>query len=194
MRHPTAATEEEVVKENIYNIPNALSFLRILLMPVFVFLIAYSHSKYAFWLFIIAALTDAADGQIARRFNQKTRFGALFDPLSDRIFMIPVVLAVVIKLEAWLAFLVLTREVIGFIGIAYALLNKQSVFVPVRKIGKLMTFMQSVAIPAVILWYVSPIPALQFVMAGLVVITSIIGIFAGTAYVRDILAASKKKR
>ncbi len=171
-----------IPQENIYNIPNALCLLRIILMPVFVMLIVFTDKKYAVIFFVIAAITDALDGYVARHFDQKTKFGALFDPLSDRIFMIPVVIAAAVKLSLWVLLFVLVREAIASLGILYALIVRKSVFVPVKQIGKATTVLQSFAVPAIIIG----VPYAEI----LVILTAIVGVFAGATYIRDVLSSS----
>ena len=69
------------------NIPNTLTILRILLIPVLVGLLVYDHFDFALLTLLIAALTDMLDGSIARMANQKTEFGAYLDPLADKLLL-----------------------------------------------------------------------------------------------------------
>lgn len=74
-------------KNNLFNLPNALSLARILLIPVFLVLIANRKTVEAFVVFIIAGFTDVLDGFTARFWNQKTKIGALLDPAADKLLM-----------------------------------------------------------------------------------------------------------
>ncbi len=73
---------------NVWNIPNALTMLRIVLIPVFVWLFWKVDRKAALVVFIIASLTDMLDGMLARKLNQITDFGKLFDPLADKVMVL----------------------------------------------------------------------------------------------------------
>ena len=73
---------------NVWNIPNALTILRLVLIPVFVFLFWKVDRKAALVVFIVASLTDMLDGMLARKLNQITDFGKLFDPLADKLMVL----------------------------------------------------------------------------------------------------------
>ncbi|MGN0764705.1 MAG: CDP-alcohol phosphatidyltransferase family protein, partial [Aristaeellaceae bacterium] len=68
--------------ENIWNVPNVLTMLRLALIPVFVAVFAAGHDKLALLTFVIASLTDLLDGYLARKNHQITAFGKLMDPLA----------------------------------------------------------------------------------------------------------------
>jgi cardiolipin synthase len=72
----------------ILNVPNAMTMLRLLLVPVFVFASLRGAFAVAFFAFVSAGITDIFDGYLARRLNQQSRFGALLDPAADKMMMI----------------------------------------------------------------------------------------------------------
>ena len=74
------------------HVPNALTLLRFLLIPALVVLLAQRRYDAAFAVFFVSALSDFADGVIARRWNARTRFGAIADPLADKLTMLTVTL------------------------------------------------------------------------------------------------------
>lgn len=82
------------------NLPNAITVLRGLLIPVIAWLLVRQEYPWAFWLFVACALGDLADGLIARNWNLRTRFGAIADPLADKLTMLTVTL-----LLAWMQWL-----------------------------------------------------------------------------------------
>ena len=84
-------------KENIWNVPNALTMLRMALIPVYWVLFFNGHEYEALAAFAVASLTDLADGYIARKYNLITNFGKLMDPLADKLMSISVMLSMVIK-------------------------------------------------------------------------------------------------
>ena len=73
---------------NVWTIPNVLTMLRLVLIPVFVILFTNGQRKAALAVFIAASLTDMLDGYLARRLNQVTDFGKLFDPLADKLMVL----------------------------------------------------------------------------------------------------------
>jgi len=78
---------KEYVKQN-WNIPNALTILRVFLVPVYIAFFALGRKHEALLTFLFACLTDLLDGQIARRYNQITDFGKLMDPLADKMMIL----------------------------------------------------------------------------------------------------------
>ena len=99
------------------NLPNMLTIFRILLVPIFVFfmLINPNDSFYltmSLIIFILASLTDAIDGKIARKYNLVTNFGKFLDPIADKILVLAamVMLVEMNKLPAWIPIIVLFRE------------------------------------------------------------------------------------
>jgi cardiolipin synthase len=101
------------------NIPNFLSLLRIILVPVIViFLIQGSYTK-ALIVFVIAGLTDALDGALARLLNKQTKLGSFLDPLADKILLSTSVIALAIfnLIPSWLAVIVISRDFMILLGI-----------------------------------------------------------------------------
>ena len=82
---------------NVWTIPNVLTIIRIILIPVFVVLFFKGHKMAALAVFCAASLTDMLDGYLARKLNQITDFGKLFDPLADKLMVLT---AMVITHEA----------------------------------------------------------------------------------------------
>lgn len=72
----------------VWNVPNALTILRLILIPVFVVLFRRGQLRWALAVFCAASLTDMLDGYLARKLNQITDFGKLFDPLADKLMVL----------------------------------------------------------------------------------------------------------
>lgn len=72
---------------NIITIPNLLTFLRMALIPVFASLLFYGYSKLALAVFVVAGVSDAVDGFLARKFNQESELGTILDPVADKLLM-----------------------------------------------------------------------------------------------------------
>jgi CDP-diacylglycerol--glycerol-3-phosphate 3-phosphatidyltransferase len=129
-------------KSEIITIPNILTLIRLLAIPVLARLI-YMGKPYdllAFIFFLGIWLTDMLDGYIARRFNQVTEFGKLFDPFVDKLFQLTtaVMMYIVGKLPLWIPLLIAIKELAMIIG-GLLLLRRFDKVVPSRWYGKLAT-------------------------------------------------------
>jgi cardiolipin synthase (CMP-forming) len=95
------------------NIPNLISIMRLTLVPLVVWAISQQHYTIAFWTFVIAGVSDAIDGFIARQFNMHTELGAYLDPLADKALLmsIYVTLAITHAVPLWIALVVFSRDV-----------------------------------------------------------------------------------
>lgn len=138
-----------------FNLANYLSIGRMLLVGPLVWLIVKDHVWAAFWVFVVAGITDALDGYIAKTFNRKTDLGAILDPLADKVLLngIYVALALSGHLPLWLAWLVIGRDILIVIGVM--LIRRRDPVFRVRplKVGKLNTFVQiSLAAAALAIW------------------------------------------
>lgn len=110
------------------SIPNIITVIRILLIPVVVSQLYLKHFIWAFTLMVISAITDVADGYIARKFNMVTKLGTVLDPLADKLmqFTVFTCLAVYRLIPGWLVVLLFLKEVTMGVGTA-VLLNKKLV-------------------------------------------------------------------
>jgi cardiolipin synthase len=95
------------------NLPNLISLGRLLLVPLAISLILEGDYWVAFWIFVIAGISDALDGFIAKRFDRRTRLGALLDPIADKVLLVSVYLTLGVagQLWTWLVVLVVFRDV-----------------------------------------------------------------------------------
>ena len=95
------------------SIPNLITLARILLVPVVVWAIASSQMRLAFLLFLAAAVSDAADGFLAKRFGMKTELGAYLDPLADKVLIVSiyVTLGITAVIPLWIVILVVSRDI-----------------------------------------------------------------------------------
>ena len=99
------------------NLPNKLTLFRALTIPFFVafleFPIVGEYSKYvAVALFIIASITDALDGHIARKYNLVTNFGKFMDPLADKLLVCSALICLIGRIPAWIVVVIISRELI----------------------------------------------------------------------------------
>lgn len=140
------------------NIPNSLTILRILLIPVFVGFLIYDHYDYALGTLLIAAITDGLDGTIARMANQRTRFGAYLDPLADKLLLMSsfITLSVVELVPVWAVIVVVSRDAILLTGTLLARLTESRIDVSPTALGKATTFFQLAYIICVVLLATRP--------------------------------------
>jgi cardiolipin synthase len=133
----------------VITVPNLLSFLRILLIPVFVALIVHRSTTTAgLILFAIVTATDWVDGWVARRTGQVSELGKILDPTADRLAIAAGLIALVVRdvFPLWAALLILVRDAAILIAGA-AVLAIWQIRLEVRFIGKVATFMLMMAIP-----------------------------------------------
>ena len=104
------------------NIPNSLTILRILLIPVFVGFMTYRQYGYALAALLCAGLTDALDGLVARMTNQQTKLGEILDPLADKLLLTSafLTLSILHLVPSWVVILVVSRDLILMLGTVVA--------------------------------------------------------------------------
>jgi len=108
------------LRENNWTIPNLLTVSRIMLTPGFVMAFVDQRFDLAWILFAIAGFTDALDGTLARLLKQRSTFGAMLDPLADKILLVTsfICLAVQDWIPGWLSILVVSRDIFIVGGLA----------------------------------------------------------------------------
>ncbi len=100
-------------------LPNLITVARLLSVPLLIFLLMNADWKSAAVLFVLAGISDGVDGFIARHFDQRSKLGAYLDPVADKLLLVSVfvVLAVMGQLPAWLALLVVSRDVLIVVAV-----------------------------------------------------------------------------
>lgn len=148
MSEPAAAGTDR-----IWTIPNALSVLRLLGVPLFLWLLLGPHANaWALVVLLLSGFTDWADGVLARRLNQVSALGALLDPLADRLYILATLVGLVLRhvIPLWLAIVIVGRDVI--VGVALPLLRRAGYGPPaVHYLGKAATFCLLYAFPLLLL-------------------------------------------
>jgi cardiolipin synthase len=145
------------VSSRILTVPNALSFIRLLLVPLFFLLIISDRAFLALVLLAISTVTDFVDGQVARRFNQISRLGQLLDPAADRLLILAALLGLTIRgvIPWWFAVGLVARDVL-LIVLGILLANHRYGPLPVHHIGKFATFCLFFALPILMLGQAFP--------------------------------------
>lgn len=146
--------ETPAPRDRIWTVPNALSVIRLVLVPVFLVLLLVLHANaWAVAVLMFSGASDWADGKIARLFaNQSSRLGALLDPLVDRIYMIvvPVAMALAGVVPWWFVATLLGRDLV--LATTLPLLRSRGLTaLPVTYIGKAATFALMSGLPLVLL-------------------------------------------
>jgi CDP-diacylglycerol--glycerol-3-phosphate 3-phosphatidyltransferase len=140
-----------------FNVPMALTWARIAMIPVIVgifylpdtWLPDHWKNAVACWLFVVAAVTDAFDGYIARRYGMVSRLGAFLDPVADKLMVCAalVVLLSLGRVDAFVALIIIGREItVSALREWMAQIGK-SASVAVNSLGKFKTILQMVAVP-----------------------------------------------
>ena len=183
--------KQEVKNEFILNVPNTLTLSRLVLAFIVIYLLVIDYpSNFMFVgvIFIIAAVTDWFDGFFARKLNQKSELGARLDQVIDRVFMIPIVLVLLFKFYfinqnlAFLLIICLSREIVGTPGLIIRLIRNTDAY-KVKYIGKVVTFIQSIAIILLIFRFDNVI--YFWLTVAVAIATGILGIVAGFDYLKD---------
>lgn len=137
----------------VLTVPNALSVLRLLGVPLFLWLLLGPHADgWALGVLAASGVTDWADGVLARRLNQYSDLGALLDPLADRLYILAALVGLVLRhiVPLWLAATIVGRDLI--LGAALVLLNRRGIAPPqVHYLGKAATFCLLYAFPFLLL-------------------------------------------
>lgn len=143
----------ENLQDRILTIPNALSVLRLLLLPVFLYLLFTGETGWAVAVLIASGFSDWADGKIARLVaDQSSRLGELLDPAADRIYMvvIPVALAAAGMVPWWFVAVLIGRD-LALAATLPVLRSRGLTALPVTYVGKAATFALMSGLPLVLL-------------------------------------------
>ena len=138
----------------VLNLPNFLTLLRIVAIPYFLILLEAGQHAQALLIFVLAGVTDALDGAIARLTHTKTTLGAYLDPAADKLLLLSAFIALGFMhvVPRWLVVLVISRDVVVVLG--YFLLftmTQQTMEVQPSVTGKLSTALQLLSVATVLL-------------------------------------------
>ena len=144
------------LREGTWNLPSLLTFARIAIIPIFITLLFFNSKTACMWaaaIFGAAAITDAFDGWLARKWEVVTVLGKFLDPLADKLIVMAALIMLIPdgRVPAWMVFLILAREIVitGLRSIASA----EGIVIEASELGKYKTIFQMVAIPGLILHY-----------------------------------------
>jgi cardiolipin synthase len=161
-------------------IPNLITALRIVLVPVFVIYLINDRLNYALLVFLICMVSDGIDGMVARVFNQKSRLGAYLDPLADKTLLVTafVLLSMRGYLPSWLTVMAIARDVMILVGILVFHLNRMEIKIRPSGVSKINTCVQFITLSAVLLKGCVVFPplvydALYYITAGFTIVSGL---------------------
>lgn len=184
------------------NTPNKLTLLRVIMTPIFLAVILWQSLPHRYLIacliFSAASITDAIDGNLARKNNQITNFGKFLDPIADKILTTSALLAFMAEglCNIWIIMLVLTRE---FAVASIRMISASGgVVIPANIWGKIKTVTQMtftiIIMLAAEVYYIaetnfpvafSKLPSLSLISNGLLWITAIFTVISGAIYIKD---------
>lgn len=168
-RHSLASMAGEPYDtDRVFTIPNVLSMIRLLGVPVFlVLLLDGRYDLAAVAVVAVGGLTDFLDGYLARRLRQRSRIGQFLDPVADRLYILATLVGLWVRgiIPGWLVVVLVMRDVCVLIG-AFVLRTRGFTSLPVHVIGKAATFLLLYAFPLVLLGIDDSGPALVARVVG----------------------------
>jgi len=168
----------------IWTVPNQITLLRLGFLPFFLILISYEQYRWALLVLVAAGISDAADGLLARKLNQRSPLGAYLDPIADKLLLSSsfIILAFKQKLAWWLTIIVLSRDVlILMVAVVILLISGYRPFPPTIY-GKLTTALQIVLVFMVVLAAAYPLPGFRPVNRFLTYAVTGITVFSAFHY------------
>jgi cardiolipin synthase len=154
-------------------VPNVITLLRMGLVPVFVFYLVHGHTRAALGLIVLAGVSDALDGAIARIFHQQSQLGAVLDPVADKLLLVSayIVLALpspnlTLRIQPWITGLVIARDVLLVLAALVLYFTAGVRSFPPTGLSKITTAFQIAAVVLVLLadLWSDFLPAARFVL------------------------------
>lgn len=172
--------------DNQINIPNILTICRILMTPLFVILLLKNQLGTALVIFILAGISDALDGLIARVFNQRTELGAFLDPIADKLLLDAafISLGILSLLPSWVVVIVITRDILILVGLAIISLTNTRMRIAPSPISKCTTGVQLATVAMTLICAEFPplcpfLPGFFWLTAGLTTLSGLHYIYVG---------------
>jgi len=145
-------TQDPPVSTRVLTVPNMISLVRLLLVPVFAWMVVEGHDAWALAVLLVSGASDWLDGVLARRMNQVTRLGQMLDPAADRLFILVTLLGLAWRdvIPVWLVVVLVARDVV--LGVMLVVLARAG-YPPLRVhlAGKAGTFAIMYAFPLLLL-------------------------------------------
>jgi cardiolipin synthase (CMP-forming) len=167
-------------------LPNFLTLLRIIAIPVFLIFLADGNHAAAFMLFLAAGVTDTVDGAVARLTNTRSDLGAVLDPMADKLLLLSsfIVLGFNDAVASWLVVLVVVRDVIVVLGYgAVFIVDHEWMAVAPSRLGKLSTFFQLFAIGFALMHLARPALPLVMINQVMQIVAAVVTSASGVQYI-----------
>lgn len=167
-------------------LPNFLTLLRIIAIPIFLICVANKHYGAAFMLFLAAGVTDTVDGAVARLTNSRSDLGAVLDPLADKLLLLSsfIFLGFTGAIASWLVVLVVLRDIIVVLGYgAVFIVDHQWMDVSPSRLGKLSTFFQLFTVGFALMHLARPMLPLGTILQIMQVVTGAVTAASGVQYI-----------
>jgi cardiolipin synthase (CMP-forming) len=168
----------------IWTVPNQITLLRLGFLPFFLILISYEEYRWALLILVLSGLSDAIDGLLARKLNQRSAIGAYLDPIADKLLLSSsfVILAMEKRIPWWMTIIVLSRDIlILIVGAVIILISGYRPFPP-SILGKLTTVSQIALVFLVLVGAAYPSLSLGPVNQALMYVVSALAIVSGFHY------------
>lgn len=128
------------------SIPNLITLGRVIFIPIIFWLLVSGQTRAAFLLFVLAGVTDAVDGWLAKRWNMKTELGAYLDPMADKLLVVSIYVALGVagQLPSWLVIAVVSRDILIVLGVVLCWIIGRPVDIQPHMVSKANTVSQLV--------------------------------------------------
>jgi cardiolipin synthase len=199
---PGTAVSRDELGDRVFTVPNALSLLRLLGVPLFLWLLLGPHADgWAVVVLAVSGVTDWADGKLARALGQSSKLGALLDPAADRLYIVATLVAFVLRdvVPLWVVAVLVGRELV--LGVTLLALRRAG-WPPlqVHYLGKAATFLLLYAFPLLLLadgdgpvatvarpfaYALTTWGGALYVLAGVLYVVQAVGLLRGARLARD---------
>ncbi|EFL90570.1 CDP-alcohol phosphatidyltransferase family protein [Ahrensia sp. R2A130] len=183
-------------------IPNIITIARIMLVPAIVWAMLHDRMALAFALFVIAGISDAVDGALARWLKQQSEFGTMLDPIADKAMLVAVfvLLGFMGHIPSWLAILVVSRDIIIVAGVLVVFVAGRPFEIAPFWVSKANTVAQ-ILLAALVLGLLAFELEAEGLTMLLIYATAILGVVSALAYIvegfavmeRDVKTAENEK-
>jgi len=195
---PVPALDRDELPERTWTLPNALSVLRLLGVPLFLWLLLGPEADgWALVILMVSGFTDWLDGKLARWLNQGSKLGALLDPAADRLYIVAALVALALRdiVPLWLVAILVGRELV--LGVALLVLRRYG-YPPlqVHYLGKAATLLLLYAFPGLLLAYGSnPVAAVAEPIAwALTIWGTVLYVLSGAFYLVQVAGIVRTER
>ncbi len=174
----------------VWNIPNALSLVRLALLPVFAAVYLTGYLYWALAALAFSGLTDLLDGVIARRYNQITEIGKLLDPTADKLTQIVVLVCLTVRIPSLVPLFLIcfVKELLQAIG-GWILFSRNEIIRGSKRIRKVSTFTYNIAMLLLAVWTEMP----AYMVTLLIVLVAATMLLALVLYFREYLKLRREK-